>query len=233
MLCPLNKVASSSMMRLMLTLQGIDHKNIESPHGYRKRFNPQVSCHLEFTKSKRPKIGKRRTGEKTFCMFSLSPCQVSTTAIRPKTVKKQLKTFFCRLLHRKINGLFEEERQFRERKDGDTKGDYNFFAWSICALKPKNVFHVWLPRIFIENGPIKRGKWCPISISVHFRQLSEFSKVKKREQSEYEHAYLVTRKQINPNFWGCHLPLIKQRGKSWRFFPGQTFFFQLAILKLD
>ena len=42
MLCPLNKVASSSMMRLMLTLQGIDHKNIESPHGYRKRFNPQV-----------------------------------------------------------------------------------------------------------------------------------------------------------------------------------------------
>ena len=175
MLCPLNKVASSSMMRLMLTLQGIDHKNIESPHGYRKRFNPQVSCHLEFTKSKRPKIGKRRTGEKTFCMFSLSPCQVSTTAIRPKTVKKQLKTFFCRLLHRKINGLFEEERQFRERKDGDTKGDYNFFAWSICALKPKNVFHVWLPRIFIEiYGPIKRGKWCPISISVHFRQLWEF-----------------------------------------------------------
>ena len=94
MLCPLNKVASSSMMRLMLTLQGIDHKNIESPHGYRKRFNPQVSCHLEFTKSKRPKIGKRRTGEKTFCMFSLSPCQVSTTAIRPKTVKKTVENFF-------------------------------------------------------------------------------------------------------------------------------------------
>ena len=176
MLCPLNKVASSSMMRLMLTLQGIDHKNIESPHGYRKRFNPQVSCHLEFTKSKRPKIGKRRTGEKTFCMFSLSPCQVSTTAIRPKTVKKQLKTFFVVSYTGKLMDFSRRKGSSGREKTETLKGIIIFFfAWSICALKPKNVFHVWLPRIFIEiYGPIKRGKWCPISISVHFRQLWEF-----------------------------------------------------------
>lgn len=86
MLCPLNKVASSSMMRLMLTLQGIDHKNIESPHGYRKRFNPQVNVILNLQSQndqkkggKEEDFGGKRGLRKNFCMFSLSPCQVCTT----------------------------------------------------------------------------------------------------------------------------------------------------------
>ena len=60
MLCPLNKVASSSMMRLMLTLQGIEHKNIESTHGYRKRFNPQVNVILNLQSQNDQKRRKRR-----------------------------------------------------------------------------------------------------------------------------------------------------------------------------
>ena len=41
--CLINKVASSSMMRMYLTLQGLDTKKIESPHGYRLKFVPEVS----------------------------------------------------------------------------------------------------------------------------------------------------------------------------------------------
>ena len=41
--CLINKVASSSMMRMYLTLQGLDNKKIESPHGYRLKFVPEVS----------------------------------------------------------------------------------------------------------------------------------------------------------------------------------------------
>ena len=41
--CLINKVASSSMMRMFLTLQGIDTKKIESPHGFRTKFEPEVS----------------------------------------------------------------------------------------------------------------------------------------------------------------------------------------------
>merc|ERR1711997_1059776 len=40
--CLINKVASSSMMRMYLTLQGIDQKKIESPHGFRTKFVPEV-----------------------------------------------------------------------------------------------------------------------------------------------------------------------------------------------
>ena len=31
------------MMRMYLTLQGLDNKKIESPHGYRLKFVPEVS----------------------------------------------------------------------------------------------------------------------------------------------------------------------------------------------
>lgn len=174
---------------------------------------------------------KKRLEKKTFaCLVWVHAKFALHTTIRPKTVKKQLKTFFVVSYTGK---LMDFQRRKGSSGREDTKGDYNFFAWSICALEQPfatrcipcvtTSYFYWNLRANKE-----RGKWCPISILVHFRQLLEFSKVKKREQSEYVHAYIVTRKQINPNFWGCHLPLIKQRGKSWRFFPGQTFFFQPA-----
>jgi len=48
--CLINKVASSSMMRMYLTLQGIDQKKIESPHGFRTKFVPENEKELKFSK---------------------------------------------------------------------------------------------------------------------------------------------------------------------------------------
>jgi len=47
--CLINKVASSSMMRMYLTLQGLDNKKIESPHGYRLKFVPENEKELKFS----------------------------------------------------------------------------------------------------------------------------------------------------------------------------------------
>jgi hypothetical protein len=41
--CLINKVASSSMVKTYLSLQGMDVKKIDSPHAYRKRFVPEVN----------------------------------------------------------------------------------------------------------------------------------------------------------------------------------------------
>ena len=40
------------MMRMYLTLQGIDQKKIESPHGFRTKFVPEV-CTIKFKKYKK------------------------------------------------------------------------------------------------------------------------------------------------------------------------------------
>lgn len=47
--CLINKVASSSMMRMYLTLQGLDTKKIESPHGYRLKFVPENEKEMKFS----------------------------------------------------------------------------------------------------------------------------------------------------------------------------------------
>lgn len=75
---------------------------------------------------KKKTLAEKEAWEKTFaCLVWVHAKFALHTTIRPKTVKKQLKTFFVVSYTGK---LMDFQRRKGSSGREDTKGDYNFFA---------------------------------------------------------------------------------------------------------